>query len=361
MSEDINESNETNIKGPSLGEDHSRSSSSDLHKDISATLSGFADSAALSGISMLSGILGSTLSESVAGVPFASVVGSGLSSWAGSEKIEDEIRDLSQKIHGQAEVISRLNEEGKDYSEKIDALNNTLKDLEDKERLKHLLTRVGEKGRKSLLRDGKLKEKFDENETCCAYIMSIDLRRSTELMLKARNPKGFADFITKLTMKLREIIINSYGIYDKFTGDGVLAFFPEFYSGPMAGLLAVSAAEACHEAFDVHYRINRKCFNSIIKETGLGVGIDYGEVSMVQMQGELTVVGTPVVYACRLGGANAGDTLVNQPAYEELLSRYSEFVEFRETEIGFNHEGAMVVNKVSRNEKTYKVEDPEWV
>jgi class 3 adenylate cyclase len=54
---------------------------------------------------------------------------------------------------------------------------------------------------------------------------------------------------------------------------------------------------------------------------GLGIGIDFGEVSVVDVNGELTVVGSPVVYACRLAAAPAGVTLLNEQAYQELSRR----------------------------------------
>ena len=73
-----------------------------------------------------------------------------------------------------------------------------------------------------------------------------------------------------------------------------------------------------------------------------------------------TVVGVPVVYACRLGSARGGQTLVNQPAYEQLLENFSEFIDFSETEIVFKHEGAMVVYSVVRDEKTFDELFPEW-
>jgi hypothetical protein len=38
-----------------------------------------------------------------------------------------------------------------------------------------------------------------------------------------------------------------------------------------------------------------------LKDTGLGIGIDFGATRLVQMAGGLSVVGAPVVYACRLG------------------------------------------------------------
>jgi adenylate cyclase len=72
--------------------------------------------------------------------------------------------------------------------------------------------------------------------------MAVDLRRSTELMLKSRRPELFAEFILYLAQQLRMIILNNYGIFDKFTGDGVLAFFTDFYSGCDSGFRAITAA-----------------------------------------------------------------------------------------------------------------------
>ena len=43
-------------------------------------------------------------------------------------------------------------------------------------------------------------------------------------------------------------ITDSYGVFDKFTGDGILAFFPEFFSGPDAGFLAIRAADNVTES-----------------------------------------------------------------------------------------------------------------
>jgi len=54
-------------------------------------------------------------------------------------------------------------------------------------------------------------------------------------MLKARSPALFAGFMTQLCAALEVTIKEEYGVFDKFTGDGVLAFFPEFFSGKDAG------------------------------------------------------------------------------------------------------------------------------
>ena len=79
------------------------------------------------------------------------------------------------------------------------------------------------------------------------------------------------------------------------------------------------------------------------------------------MHGGLTVVGTRVVYGCRLGGANAGQTLVNQPAYEMLMENYSEYIDFSEASIDFKHEGSMLAYSVMRNVKPASPNSPDWV
>jgi class 3 adenylate cyclase len=179
-------------------------------------------------------------------------------------------------------------------------------------------------------------------------------------MLKARNPRLYAEFITILARQLREIILQNYGIFDKFTGDGVLAFFPDFYTGKDAGYFALKAANDCHEVFAEHYASNKHCFTSILKDIGLGIGIDYGEVQIVQIGGDFTVVGTPVVYACRMGGADAGHTYLNQPAFEKLFESYSAICDFDECEITIKHEGKTLAYGVELNGKGYEPDLPEW-
>lgn len=244
--------------------------------------------------------------------------------------------------------------------EKIRALTVDYQALKDKEDLAHLLSRVGAQAQARILRDTEFRAKFRGEATCEAFVMSIDIRRSTELMLKARQPRLYAEFIIKLAGLLRECVLKRFGIFDKFTGDGILAFFPEFYSGKDAGFQAVSAALECHEIFRRHYAEHRHCFLSILKETGLGIGVDYGEVQIVEVGGDISVVGTPVVYACRMAGAGAGMTYANQPAYEQLFNRYSVF-DFSESEIDIKHEGQTLAYQIQFNGKKFEAVPPQWL
>jgi class 3 adenylate cyclase len=158
-----------------------------------------------------------------------------------------------------------------------------------------------------------------------------------------------------------KIIKESFGVVDKFTGDGVLSFFPEFFSGADAGYLVVTAATRCHEAFAHHYRSFRSSFNSVLSDVGLGIGIDFGMLHLVQIAGGLTVVGQPVVYACRMGSCPAGMTLLNQPAYEKIMEKFSGHVFVQETELEIKHEGKTLAYHVSLNRHQYQPQVPDWV
>jgi class 3 adenylate cyclase len=225
--------------------------------------------------------------------------------------------------------------------------------------LRYISGKVGIDARRALF-EGDLLKQLEANTTCTAFVMSIDVRKSTDLMLKAREPFLFADFVTELAEGLSQEVTRRFGVFDKFTGDGILAYFPDFFSGQDAAVLVADAAEACHKVFSRLYENHRRSFSAVLNSTGLGIGIDYGQVNLVKIQAELTVVGTPVVYACRLGGAPAGLTYVNQPAYEILFDNYSEFVDFEEVTMKFKNEDEMLAYSITRNSKSKSPRTPDW-
>src|SRR4051812_3379022 len=120
--------------------------------------------------------------------------------------------------------------------------------------------------------------------------MVVDIRRSTELMLKARRPDLFASFMMTLCRDLAAIIKNHFGVFDKFTGDGILAFFPEFFTGSDAGFHAVAAATEAHRTFTELYKQHRSSFTTILTDVRLAIGLDYGTVHLVNLADGLTVV-----------------------------------------------------------------------
>ena len=65
-------------------------------------------------------------------------------------------------------------------------------ELLQKERFYYLLSNVNSAAKLKLFESEKFRQTFDETETCEAFVVSLDIRRSTELMLKARSAKHFS-------------------------------------------------------------------------------------------------------------------------------------------------------------------------
>lgn len=281
------------------------------------------------------------------------------------EELEDEITKLRKENSQLAREITTKTEAEQDYAVEISKLKKNAQELGEKQKLHYLLSRVHSSAHKKLLGSDKsskeFKKKFEESKPCSAVIVSVDIRRSTDLMLKAKTPELYADFIVGLCTDLTRIILNNYGVFDKFTGDGILAFFPEFYSGQDALYWAIKAADECHSCFSKHYREKRNCFKTILIDVGLGIGMDFGNSHLVTMQDGLTVIGEPVVFACRFSGAEAGQTLLNQSAYEVVSRKYGEYVNFQETQLDIKHEGPTLAYLTTLSRNTYQPELPDWL
>lgn len=275
-------------------------------------------------------------------------------------ELETKLTQLNADVTDKARALKELEAGSAEKDDAIRALEQTITQLSETQRLAHLLARVEPAAQRQILESPVFREAFNRDEPCDAYVMSIDIRRSTDLMLKARDPRLFAEFLLGLTRTLRRIILLNHGIFDKFTGDGVLAFFPTFYSGKDAGLLVLQAAKEAHSAFHAHYDAHRHCFLTIRRDVGLGIGIDFGRVQIVQIESEFTVVGTPVVYACRMAGADAGQTLANQPAFEQLSAAHSVVCDFRAVDLEIKHEGPTLAYAARLNGRPYVVSPPDW-
>lgn len=267
--------------------------------------------------------------------------------------------------------ISKLNQELQDQLAKASAKSSKAEaavteweqkysELEKKYELDFLLSRVTPKSHEALLQSPTLMDKFFNTAESTAFVMSVDIRRSTELMLKARKPELFARFIGTLCSKLEDIIKEQSGVFDKFTGDGILAFFPEHFSGKDNGYRALSASRACHKLFEDTYREYRSSFSTIMADVGLGIGIDFGPVHFLKVASGLTVVGSPVVYACRLSGAPAGHTYLNQPAYEIIADQHGGHFSITEAKLNIKHEGDIICYDAALTKNSYKAQPSAW-
>jgi hypothetical protein len=124
--------------------------------------------------------------------------------------------------------------------------------------------------------------------------------------------------------------------------------------------MAVNAAFEAHNFFNEHYINYRSAFSTVLLDTGLGIGIDFGEVAIARVANTLSIVGQPVVYACRMSGAPAGKTFLNQPAYDNIFNNFSGYLNFSEESIEFKHERNMLAYRIESNSKKIPIEPPEW-
>lgn len=285
--------------------------------------------------------------------PYDNSLGSILN-FKATAKQEKEISELK----GEISTLIADNKNVKEHKERLVVL---LEELQNKEAINHISHRITPEASDFLFSDPDFKDNFKDGVLHEMVVISIDIRRSTDLMLKAKSPKQFADFITLLTDQLSEIILDNYGVFDKFTGDGILAFFPKFFSGEQAIVRALKAAQECHQAFAEHYWKHKNFFNVYIKDIGLGIGVDFGEVHLVNKRKELTVVGIPVVYACRLSGANAGETLLNLSAFEEFKQVYDHSYQAQESTIFIKNEGDALAYKILFDKKITIQSMPFWL
>jgi len=222
-----------------------------------------------------------------------------------------------------------------------------------------LASRTSEYGYQYLKNNTDLRRKF-EGSLINMTVVSIDIRSSTQLMLNAKSPKDFAAFIADLSNSLSALVMRSCGVYDKFTGDGLLCFFPNFYSGEDHIYLALLCAEACHKIFQTLYAKHYDKFCSVRADVGLGIGVDTGETYLTFVNNEPTVIGTPVVYACRLSSAPCNTTYINQQVYEVIKNKYQDYFEITPCEIEFKGQGKMRVYKCVFSKKLDPMPLPDW-
>jgi len=275
-------------------------------------------------------------------------------------KYREDIAELENQINVLARQLFEKKVKGKVQEEEIEELTKKLKILNNNRKILDLSNRICEKGKNKLIKSKKFSNLFEKKD-CIAAVLAIDIRRSTELMLKAKSPTYFANFITTLCMKMMDIIKTNYGVVDKFTGDGILSFFPDFYSGPDAIYYALDSANQCNNYFKKHYYDSRVSFSTILTEVGLGTGIDYGKTHLVDINNVLSIVGIPVVYACRLSNANFGEILLNQSAFEASTDKHKKCCEYSESERDIKHEGKILAYKLEKYIPPKDITQPEWI
>jgi len=152
-----------------------------------------------------------------------------------------------------------------------------------------------------------------------ATVVVGDLRMSAYVLKEALQPSLFARFIIGFTESVRSLANSEGGWFDKFTGDGFIAFWIH-RTDPSPGVTRVPEfCQTVMPAADALISNLRRNSRNFPVGVGLSMGIDSGPCQLVRVGESLTLVGSPIVGATRMvGGARAHQTLVNIYLGEEL-------------------------------------------
>ncbi len=180
-------------------------------------------------------------------------------------------------------------------------------------------------------RKGDLLDSIVAGEPITMFVMAADIRESTTLMKEAIKFERFAHVMDKFVSSVRQGITRSGGWFDKFTGDGFLAYWlvqsasKEEYDQNFVQA-AGNIAHTAHTLIDLFHRKVLDDFRSNSRNlsagVGLSMGLDAGPGYLVEIARELTIVGPPVVGAVRMVTAahTRGEIIANVYLGEHLLN-----------------------------------------
>ena len=176
-----------------------------------------------------------------------------------------------------------------------------------------IVLRQGPADARAQLSEEAIEELLSMGSTAVEAVVVVgDLRMSTLVLKEAIQPSTFARFIVGFTEAVRGLANASGGWFDKFTGDGFVAFWiPPRHQSPDKGKITefCRAVLSAADALLANLRRNSRNFPA---GAGLAIGIDAGPCELVRVGELVTVVGSPIVGATRMvAGATAHHAILN--------------------------------------------------
>lgn len=150
-----------------------------------------------------------------------------------------------------------------------------------------------------------------------------DIRRSQDLMTYGSSPEIYRDKIIEFMNRTREILKNNCGLYDRFTGDGFIAYFNKYMCEQEGKDYYEMMIKACREIlnfsnpfFEDWVKLLRRIPE---KDIGLCIGVDSGIVSFKDLNNQLFAIGDACVWATRMNSAGMkGDLVLNNIPYQHV-------------------------------------------
>jgi class 3 adenylate cyclase len=165
------------------------------------------------------------------------------------------------------------------------------------------------------------------NDACKTPTIAVvgDIRRSQDLMTYGRSPADFSNRMIHFVETTRYSLEKYGALFDKFTGDGFLAYFSETIC-KAAGTNYLDAfisflGEYLQFSSEHFKEWTRQVKRLPVEPIGLALGADVGIVSFQKLNQHLFAVGDAIVWAARLASAaNANEVLINNLLFERLSS-----------------------------------------
>lgn len=173
--------------------------------------------------------------------------------------------------------------------------------------------------------DGAFADQMSHSDTISIV---ADIRRSQDLITYSRT-QDYSTKIIEFIANVKDIILSNNGIFDKFTGDGFIAYFNKYMCDSIGSNYYNQAWMACvrimayaNTFFDEWTQYLRKVPEEKI---GLSIGIDSGDILYTILDHQLFAVGEPCVWATRMCSAgHKGEVVFNNIPYRNLIKQYPE-------------------------------------
>lgn len=150
-----------------------------------------------------------------------------------------------------------------------------------------------------------------------------DIRRSLDLMTYAVDSASFAANMVRFVNRTRGLLDNYLGVFDKFTGDGFVAYFNEALCNKQGQDYRVCFLNFVREIMAFSEEHFRQWTSTVRKlpdaPVGLSIGADIGCVLFQDIESHFIAVGDPIPWAERvLSVGKAGEVVLNNLLYTEL-------------------------------------------
>ena len=160
-----------------------------------------------------------------------------------------------------------------------------------------------------------------ESET---VVIVGDVRRSQDLITYDVSPGCYRDKMVSYIERVRKIVLERWGIFDRFTGDGFICYFNNYLSQLNHDDLYNNVVDACikiqRESKPFFEEWQQGLQKISHEKIGLSIGIDAGRMDFSDNR-LIFAIGTPAVWATRMCSAGkAGDIIMNNVPHSRIYN-----------------------------------------